>query len=478
VVGLLVLATSVLVPAAPSAAQPPAVAPLPTGVVRPPSGKGVPWGAAAVEGATGSVDLAEVGYVEEELVVSGRANVYRYGPTGTVEVETAGVPYATRILVRRPQDPRRFSGNVYVETTHPEHGIDVVWAQTSDYLISNGDAYVSIATRRTTTAGFSAIEVMKSFDPVRYESLQFTEDGLTWDIVGQVGRLLKTSSRANPLRRYDVERLYATGWSGGGALLLLYISDGFHARARRPGGGPIYDGYLVGEPSGYPRINSTAAAIATSDPRQQVQPRDVPAISLHTRPQEQFRRRADGDRRGDRYRVYEVAGAAHADYRVSRGVFPTSVQFEDTFLGGGGPLLCAHEITRFPMHHLFKSTLERLDAWTARGRTPPPSQRITLGPDGTATRDEHGNPLSGVRTTYTDVPTARYFANEPAPGGSCAGLGAQERFSSDELDSLYGNHGRYVSRVVQRALELNRDGWLLSADARDVVLEAAHLDGF
>lgn len=77
--------------------------------------------------------------------------------------------------------------------------------------------------------------------------------------------------------------------------MLLYLNDGFHTRVRMPSGGPIFDAYLVGEPSGYPQINSTQEAIRTSDPRQQVQPVDVPVITLHTRPQEPYRRRPDGD---------------------------------------------------------------------------------------------------------------------------------------------------------------------------------------
>ena len=62
-------------------------------------------------------------------------------------VDREGVPYATRILIRRPQSPRRFSGNVHVETSHPQYGFNVVWSQTFDYLLANGDAYVSITTR-------------------------------------------------------------------------------------------------------------------------------------------------------------------------------------------------------------------------------------------------------------------------------------------------------------------------------------------
>jgi Alpha/beta hydrolase domain len=42
------------------------------------------------------------------------------------------VSYATRILIRRPESPRRFSGNVHVETSHPQYGFNVVWSQTFD----------------------------------------------------------------------------------------------------------------------------------------------------------------------------------------------------------------------------------------------------------------------------------------------------------------------------------------------------------
>ena len=456
-----VLALIALLVPVPASAGPAADPGLPTSVAPPPAGNGVPSASAGVAGAPGAVDLAAHGYVEEELIVSGTANVYRYGADGDVEVDREGVPYATRILVRRPQSPRRFSGNVHVETSHPQYGFNVVWSQTFDYLLANGDAYVSITTRRTND-GSSAIEGMKAFDPIRYGPLDFTEDGLNWDIIGQVGRLLRTETPDNPLHDFDVERLYASGWSGGGALLLLYVSDGFHHRARMPDGGPIFDGYLIGEPSQYPRINSTAAELPESDERQQVQPRDVPAISLHTHPQEEHRRRRDGNRPDDRYRVYEVAGASHGDFRA---------------LGGIGDLGCTYEVSRFPMHHLFKSTLERLDAWAARDEAPPHSKRLKVARDGSVKLDRHGNPRGGVRTTYTEVPTARYVL-ENGPGFACERLlgGGQEPFSPEKLASLYKSHDAYVRKVTHEANRLERKGWLLPADARAVREEAASSD--
>ena len=155
---------------------------------------------------------------------------------------------------------------------------------------------------------------------MRYAPINFTEDGLTWDIIGQVGRLLKAKAPTNPLNQVDVKRLYAQGWSGPGALWLFYISDGFHQRVRMPDGSPIFDGYLVGEPSGYPRINSSASPIPNDDPRQTVLPRDVPAITLHTWSQPANRRRPDGNALNDRYRVYEIAGSEHGQLRLPRSI--------------------------------------------------------------------------------------------------------------------------------------------------------------
>ena len=60
------------------------------------------------------VDLPKAGYVEEEFFISGRANVYDWGADSALTVKTANAPYTTRILLRRPANPQRFSGDVVV----------------------------------------------------------------------------------------------------------------------------------------------------------------------------------------------------------------------------------------------------------------------------------------------------------------------------------------------------------------------------
>jgi hypothetical protein len=65
------------------------------------------------------IDFTKAGYVEEEFFLSGNANVYEWSAEGSLTVKTEMAPYTTRILVRRPAQASRFSGNVVVEPFMP-----------------------------------------------------------------------------------------------------------------------------------------------------------------------------------------------------------------------------------------------------------------------------------------------------------------------------------------------------------------------
>src|SRR3954471_5643402 len=73
------------------------------------------------------IDLKKAGYVEEEFIVTGTANVYDWAADGALTVKTPDVPYGTRILVRRPADLRRFSGDVIVEPLNAVRRFDWPW---------------------------------------------------------------------------------------------------------------------------------------------------------------------------------------------------------------------------------------------------------------------------------------------------------------------------------------------------------------
>jgi hypothetical protein len=70
-------------------------------------------------------NLRKVGYVEEEYLASGKANVYSWPAPGPAVVRTPDAPYATRYLVRRPAKASHFSGNVVVEILNPSNRFDL-----------------------------------------------------------------------------------------------------------------------------------------------------------------------------------------------------------------------------------------------------------------------------------------------------------------------------------------------------------------
>src|SRR5204863_36022 len=167
------------------------------------------------------VDLAKLGYVEEEFFISGTANVYNWAADGALSVKTPNAPYTTRILVRHPADPARFSGNVLVETVNNARSYDwsFIWPLSYEYLTERGDAFVAV------THNPQAIVALKKFDPQRYDALSFanptpnercgaqnatsdSEEGLKYDAISQIGAALK--SKAGPLAGFNVQYIFGT----------------------------------------------------------------------------------------------------------------------------------------------------------------------------------------------------------------------------------------------------------------------------
>lgn len=87
-----------------------------------------------------AVDLDDHGYVETEYYASGTAGRYRGAQPGlldTAELIDDGYPYRTRVLVRRPADPRDFNGTVVLEWSNVTVGQDInfTFAESYEYLL-------------------------------------------------------------------------------------------------------------------------------------------------------------------------------------------------------------------------------------------------------------------------------------------------------------------------------------------------------
>src|SRR5579862_5254052 len=156
-------------------------------------------------------DLQKAGFVEEEFLVSGNANVYDLAADGSLNVVSPNAPYTTRILVRHPADPAKFSGAIMVEIPNEARSFDwyIQWGTLADEILARGDAWVGV----TTSGGMPG---MKAFNPQRYAAVAFNnpipnacpaaprnpseiEDGLKWDMLSQIGALLKSNTPGGPM---------------------------------------------------------------------------------------------------------------------------------------------------------------------------------------------------------------------------------------------------------------------------------------
>jgi hypothetical protein len=239
------------------------------------------------------LNLPAYGYVEEEFFVSGMANVYDWAPSGAVTVRTANAPYTTRIVVRRPINPARFSGTVWVEMLSPARGYDLAenWGYTNYYLMDHGDVSLGITMFPRT------IQALKKFNPKRYATMSMAnpvptlkpcrqagnnydyemEGGLRWDMAGQVGALLKSDVPSRPLAGFKVERVFFYGQTGGD--MPAYVSA-IHPLANLANGKPVWDGYMIKDSGGPIALNQCDDRPGAGDQRRIIRNVSVPVIRL------------------------------------------------------------------------------------------------------------------------------------------------------------------------------------------------------
>jgi hypothetical protein len=445
------------------------------------------------------VALEKAGYVDQEFFVSGLANVYDWDASGNPVVRTPDAPYTTRIIVRRPANLQKFSGVVWVEPFNPTLAIDLdrMWQLHYEQILRDGDAYVGITSKPI------AMVALQNFDPVRYAPLSMAnplppdqqtcgrlpgepgyspntsklyENGLIWDIMSQVGAVLKSEGPQNPLGA-AATHVYGEGWSQTGGFALRYFST-FGPLAKLNDGSRVYDGWLTGGATGLTAINQCSPSLPTTDPRQQIRPNGVPVISIRT--QGDFfsfaYRRADGDSPDDQYRLYELAGPSHDTITIFENFAPDA----DIIKAGvtpPDPTVCGYQyITDFPYEYYFNAAAVNLKRWVTDGIAPPHADRFQYDANNQLVLDQYGNAVGGLRSPYLDVPIATYHTGISNGIFTCIVLGDKVPFSEQLLQQLYPDHGNYVNQVVQDAQNLFKDGFLLQHDLSKIKVQAAQAD--
>jgi hypothetical protein len=380
---------------------------------------------------------------------------------------------------------------VIVEIGNVGRGYDFSfsWGVSHDHFMENGDAWVAV------TYAPENLEALKTFNPKRYASLSMAnpttnercpaaagataaapqEEGLRWDIFSQVGALLKTRRPGDPLAAFDVQRVYATSHGGE---LATYIAV-FHSRSRLAGGRPVYDGYIQHRHPGMTRLRQCGAAPAAGDARQIIRNVDVPVMRVVSQTDAlgtYARRRDDSDAPEDRYRLYEIAGAPHADASFYP-YMPTAADqkktgFEAFLHSWPFPDQCEQETTllRVPiMTYALDAAYANLTRWVRDGVPAPRAPRIAVNGGGTPQArvllDQHGNAVGGVRTPQVEVPVATYYTSTKGPG-LCGNLAHMEAFDWAKLNALYGTPAGYAAQISTAVERLVRDRWLTEADAK------------
>jgi hypothetical protein len=214
---------------------------------------------------------------------------------------------------------------------------------------------------------------------------------------------------------------------------------------------------------------------------------DVPVIHVPTMHEVSgnITNKQDSDEPGKQYRLYEFSGMGHIDTRDSVRLKPNP---------------CADPLSTFPVQAYMSVALDHLLKWVDKGTVPPRAPRILLDRDvsndgSMMALDDHGNPQGGIRTTYVDVPTAKYVIRPAAlnpvvanaapyiaAGGQnaanlmCGLSTAQIAFAPAKLKELYKNKQAYVKAVETRLTALEKAGWSLPVYHEMIVGDAQKLN--
>jgi Alpha/beta hydrolase domain len=438
----------------------------------------------------GAFDIASVGYVAEELFISGSASSYRpaaeLSPDGRWSVSpAAAADYTTRIVVLTPSDLARFNGTVLVEWLNVSGGIDApaVWMMAHREMLRAGYAYVAVSAQRVGVEGganLMGIDMsLKSQDPQRYSALHHPGDAYAYDIFSQAGRLARNE---DVLRGLRAEHVIALGESQSALFLTTYINaadplaqvyDGFlvHSRfgtAAPLDGGSIFDAL---------ESNSSQAVAFRPDLR-------VPLVTVITET-DLFAGRRQGyhsARQPDnqRLRVWEIAGTAHADnYTIQVAPIDTGSAALADVVAAYAPtnMLMGQQLEHYinfaPQHHyVLQAALSHLNNWVSTNQPPPSGTTIEL--DGQQpVLDEHGLARGGVRTPWVDVPIARTSGVGGEESTMSSIFGSGELFDAATVQRLYpGGVADYLKRFTASLDTAIQSGFLLAAD-REEILELA-----
>ena len=412
-----------------------------------------------------ALDLASLGYVEEEYFFSGTANVYNTPPLTTATIVSSGHPYESRLIVRRPTSPEKFNGTVLVEWANVSSGFcnDRMFQLSQDHLLRAGYAYVGVCAQRVGVHG--KVGLLK-WSPHRYAGLDLSDHGtilddeLSGDIFSQAAQAIRSPVGADIMGGLlTVSRIIAIGESQSQGYLVIYHNS-IHPLAN------VFDDYVL-----YLSAGLGLGGKLRTDLSVKVFKVDSESDLLILG--EVAARQPDSDH----LRTYEVAGASH----VAFAGFDLTQMLRKR---DGLPLLTPPELctiqqalSHVPAFHVLNAVYDHLSRWVTDG-TPPPTAPlvdvVSVGPQGVAlNRTPLGLATGGIQLSQQAVPTAVENGINSGPG-LCFLFGSHTPFNAATLARLYPSHGAYVSAVSRVSHDNVEAGYILQEDAQTDLVDAAH----
>jgi hypothetical protein len=449
----------------------------------------------AVPFPAGAYDLATLGYEEEEFLIEGTAVSYalvgdrtRDGRWAIKEDEQA--PYVSRFIVRRPIDPGRFSGTVAVEWHNVSGGLDAGpdWGLLHRDLVARGHAWVGVSAQKAGIDGGGLVEGMhlKMAAPDRYGVLEHPGDSWSFDIFTQVALVLRSPDGVLPLGALVPERVIALGESQSAAFLVTYINavdpevrvfDGFFVHGRGANGAGL-DGFRLARGGD----TDTRTLDLLSNPERIRDDVRVPVLVLQSETDVVLLgggQPAQPD--GQHLRLWEIAGAAHADtyLLVASGQDDGSLSAERLaeLLRPTTELVIGNTdapVNAGPQqHYVGQAAFEHLVAWVGGGAPPPAAARQEMTDDNQLVLDEHGMAKGGIRTPWVDVPTAT-LSGLGGSGETFAFLfGKTEPFDDEALAAAYPDGRVGYLEKFSASLDGAIDAGFILADDRLEILALA-----
>jgi hypothetical protein len=448
-----------------------------TGAGRAPTVSGPVTGGDGIQAIGIGYDFESVGYVFEEFFFEGEAVGYEKVGTlardGEWKVqETDAAPFKTRMIVIRPEDPRDFSGTVFVEWLNVTGGVDAGATMINGHnqILRSGGAWVGVTAQAVGITGAEetvqsdVVDIpeggLVSSDPERYGTLNHPGDLYANDVFSQSAAAIRSGGEGvDPFDGFKVKRLLAVGESQSAGRLTTYIN----AVQRSVG---AYDGFLLYSRGATPSpLGTRITDVVDPDVPVGAQIRrdlDVPVFTFETEYDVIELAYADARQPNSRkFRAWEVTGGSHQDAYSASGVAlgdlgdgAAEALILDPANAGGGALACVEPINSLGHYASLQAALSHLETWVRTGTPPPKFPRVeTTGSGETiaVARDELGIATGGVRPPNVEVPLAANIGDATNMPGFCRVFGHTRPFDSETLAELYPNGSADYVKAFDKA---------------------------